>query len=88
MRPGLVFICLFTVLISIYVLLLESLGTLGTLLLQAAIVFVVLAGAIWFRYTRSRRSLLFFGDEQEAEKGTPLASPASDDSIDELGKAR
>jgi O-antigen ligase len=87
MRPGLVFVGLFAVLILVYVLLLDSLGTLGTFLLQAAIVLVVLAGATWFRYAKHRTGWLFFGDEEHGEPQDSSAESESDGSTDEFRKA-
>jgi hypothetical protein len=72
MRPGLVFVGLFAVLFLVYLVALDSLGTLGTFLLQAAIVLVVLAGATWFRYAKNRKGWLFFSDEEVAEPGESI----------------
>jgi hypothetical protein len=55
MRPGLVFVGLFAVLIAVYALLQDSLGSTATFLLQAAIVVVILAGAIWYRQVKNRQ---------------------------------
>lgn len=67
MRPGLVFIGLFTVLLLTYFTFRESLGTLPTFLLQLGIVLAVLAGAGWYRYSKRRRSWFFFGDDTDDE---------------------
>jgi hypothetical protein len=84
MRPSLVFIGLFAVLILVYILLIDSLGTLGTFLLQAALVAVVLAGAIWFRYAKRRSGWLFFGDDETAE---PEPTTENEEETNELRKA-
>ena len=76
MRPGLVFVGLFAVLIVIYALLQDTLGSTATLLLQSAIVIVILGAAAWFRRVRSRRGWSLFRDEPEA-KG-PEQAGASD----------
>ena len=67
MRPGLVFISLFAVLVLVYALLRDSLGPFVTFLLQAALVVVVLAGAAWFRYVKRPKGWLFFRDEDDDE---------------------
>lgn len=88
MRLGLVFVGLFAVLIMVYVLLIDSLGTIGTFLLQAALVLVVLAGAIWFRYAQHRTGWLFFRDPaEEDEPAVATAESETDDSENELRKA-
>lgn len=81
MRPGLVFIGLFAVLVFVYILLIDSLGTLGTFLLQAALVAVVLGGATWFRYTKRRSGWLFFGEDANESTET------DDESSDQFRKA-
>lgn len=67
MRPGLVFVGLFAILIGLYLLLQDTLGSLSTFLLQAALVLVVLAGATWFRYTKRRSGWLFLGDDTASD---------------------
>jgi hypothetical protein len=86
MRPGLVFVGLFAILIGLFVLLQDSLGSLSIFLLQAALVFVVLAGATWFRYAKRRRGWLFFGDEDEAIE-EPVAQTDADAESAEYRKA-
>jgi hypothetical protein len=87
MRPGLVFVGLFVVLILIYLLLLDSLGTLGTFVLQAAIVLVVLVGATWFRYAKSRKGWLFFSDDGGGGLEGSSVKNENDGSIEEFRKA-
>ncbi len=86
MRPGLLFVGLFAVLIFTYVLLIDSLGTLGKFLLQAALVILLLAGATWFRYAKRRSGWLFFGDDDGGEPEGPKPTD-TDESNDELRKA-
>ena len=66
MRPGLVFVALFAVLTTMYVLLIDSLGSLSTFILQASLILLVLVIALRFRYTRNRNYWLLFRDEQES----------------------
>ena len=87
MRPGLLFVGLFAVLILVYVLLIDSLGTLGTFLLQAALVMMLLAGAIWFRYAKRRSGWLFFGDDESTEPDSATANPDAEETDSELRKA-
>ena len=82
MRPGLVFVGLFAILIGFYVLLQDSLGSLAIFLLQAALVFVVLAGATWFRYAKRRGGWLFFGDEEK-----PIEEPTAQTGADADAKS-
>lgn len=63
MRPGLVFVGLFTVLTIIYVLLIDSLGSLSTFILQASLILLVLVIALRFRHSRDRNYWLLFRDE-------------------------
>ena len=79
MRPGLVFVGLFAILIGLYLLLQDTLGSLFTFLLQAALVLVVLAGAAWFRYAKRRSGWLFLGDDSASDDdSTPAdADPES-----------
>ena len=55
MRPGLVFIGLFAMLIAVYALLSDSIGAGPTFLLQAVIVVVLLIAALWLRRTAASR---------------------------------
>ena len=65
MRPGLVWVGLFTILLIIYMTLRDSIGTLLTFLLQLAIVLAVLAGASWYRYSNSPKGGFFFSDNHD-----------------------
>ena len=49
MRPGLVFIGLFALLMAVYFSLQSTLGTITTIVLQAAIVLALLGSAVWLR---------------------------------------
>ncbi len=49
MRPGLVFIGLFALLMAVYFSFQSTLGTVATIVLQAAIVLALLGSAIWLR---------------------------------------
>jgi hypothetical protein len=73
-------------LIGLYLVLQDTLGLLATFLLQAALVFVVLAGATWFRYGRRRTGWLFFGDDTEAT-GEPSTEDETDAESEEYRKA-
>ena len=79
MRPGLVFVGLFAIVIGLYFLLQDTLGSLPTFLLQAALVLVVLVGATWFRYAKRRSGWLFLGDDTASDDAsTPVgADPES-----------
>lgn len=49
MRPGLVFIGLFALLMAVYFSLQSMLGAIMTIVLQAAIVLALLGSALWLR---------------------------------------
>lgn len=49
MRPGLVFIGLFALLMVVYFSFQSTLGTVTTMVLQAAIVLALLGSALWLR---------------------------------------
>jgi drug/metabolite transporter (DMT)-like permease len=49
MRPGLVFIGLFALLMAVYFSLQSTLGAITTIVLQAAIVLAILGSAVWLR---------------------------------------
>jgi hypothetical protein len=87
MRPGLIFISLFAVLIVMYVRLTDALGTVGTVLLQAALILVILIGALWFWYTKRRSGWIFFGDEEGRDPGAHPDSKDDDESADEFRQA-
>lgn len=91
MRPGLVFVGLFAVLMVVYFLLKDSLGVLPTFFLQAAIVIVILVGAVWYRFAGKRKAWFFFrveddDDDDESQSGTP-AGTAGNASSDKIRKA-
>ena len=72
MRPGIVFVVLFAVLIGLYLLLADTLGTVPTFLLQAGIVLMIIGAARWLRRARQqsgRRGLS--GDGTVAESQAP-----------------
>ena len=78
MRQGLVPIGLFAVLVSVYILLIDFLGTVEVFLLQGAIVAVVLGGAIWFRYTKRSSGWLFFREDDIEATDTAVDDESSD----------
>ena len=49
MRPGLVFIGLFALLMAVYFSFQSTLGTMATTVLQTAIVLALLGSAVWLR---------------------------------------
>jgi hypothetical protein len=49
LRPGLVFVSLFAILIAVYVGLSDQLGLLTIFMVQAGIVILILAASIWWR---------------------------------------
>ncbi len=49
MRPGFVFIGLFALLMAVYFSLQSTLGSVTTIVLQAAIVLALLGSAVWLR---------------------------------------
>lgn len=55
MRPGIVFIALFVLLMAVYVAASDTLGRPLTFALQTAIVLALLGGALWLRRLRSDR---------------------------------
>ena len=71
MRPGIVFLVLFLVLIGIYVLLADVLGTVPTFLLQAGIVLMMIGAARWFR--RARRQSGWRGLSGDGTAAEPQA---------------
>ena len=94
MRPGLVFIGLFAVLILTYALLQDTLGSVPIFLLQATIVAVLLAAATWFRYRRTTggwslgRSDTLANDTESSNEAEPAAgSPADKESEAEMPRA-
>ena len=93
MRPGLVFVGLFLILMVLYFALRDSLGVLGIFLLQASLVFVILAGAVWFRFARKRKGWLFFGIEDDKDEddhsqgGSGSAGQAGGEASSKIRKA-
>ena len=84
MRPGLVFIGLFAVLILIYALLRDTLGSVPTFLLQAAIVAILLAAATWFRRRRANGGWSLWpndalANDNESSDGAGPATERSDE---------
>ena len=75
MRPGLVFITLFAILMAVYFALVDTLGTLPTFALQAGIVVVILIAALWLRSKTSGPWLRGhkFKEEPPEEETTPEA---------------
>ena len=66
MRPGLAFVGLFVVLLVIYALLADTLGSVQTFVLQAGIVLMLIGIARWFRRSRSQGRWPLFSDEEDA----------------------
>ena len=93
MRPGLVFVGLFAVLLVLYFLLRDSLGALGTFLLQASLVAVIFGGTVWYRYARKRKAWFFFrmeddNDDQEGDgTGSGTGGSAPSEEPEKLRKA-
>ena len=80
MRPGIVFVLLFVVLIGLYLLLADTLGGPVTFALQAGIVLMVLGGARWLR--RARRSggwRLFAKDDVASPEPKAAQAEAQDE---------
>ena len=74
MRPGIVFVVLFAVLVGFYLLLADTLGTIPTFLLQAGIVLMIIVAARWLRHTRQQR-----GRRGLSRDGTVAESQAPDE---------
>lgn len=55
MRPGLVFVGLFALLMAVYAVLSPRIGTGATFAVQAALVFAAVAGMTWLRRRRQGR---------------------------------
>lgn len=95
MRPGLVFIGLFLVLMAFYFLLRDSIGATWTFVLQAALVMVLLGGAVWYRFAKQRSGWFFFRTDNEEpdelaqdDKPAPKSkADSTDDSADDIRKA-
>jgi hypothetical protein len=83
MRPGVIFVGLFALLIAVYALLASTLGTVLTFLLQAAIVLVLLAAAVWFR--RLRTAQVWHAEKREP--GPALTAQADTETADGMQKA-
>jgi hypothetical protein len=77
MGPGFVFVSLFAVLIAIYALLSDTLGSTLTFILQAALVLVLLAAATWYRRMREASPPVGFDDI------LPTASRVAHEAVDE-----
>ena len=75
MRPGIAFVLLFVVLITLYRLLADTLGGPATFALQLGIVLMVIGGARWLRRTRSHGGWRLFADD-EAANPEPEAAEA------------
>ncbi len=63
MRPGIAFVVLFVVLLTLYWLLADTLGAPATFVLQAGIVLMVIGAARWLRRARSGGRRLFSHDD-------------------------
>ncbi len=88
MRPGLVFVGLFAILLVTYVMVRDSLGTLPTFLLQLGIVLAVLGGAGWYRYSKHRKGWFFLGGDDDDGDASDDQLPSGGGNTDaEIGKA-
>jgi UPF0716 family protein affecting phage T7 exclusion len=83
MRPGVIFVGLFALLIAVYAFLASTLGTVLTFLLQAAIVLVLLAAAVWFRRLRAAQ----VRHAQEREPEAALTAQADTETVEGMQKA-
>ena len=79
MRPGVVFVVLFGILVTVYLLLADRLGAPATFVLQAGIVLMVLGAARWLRRARDRGGWRLFSDDD------PAPSPEADATEAEAG---
>ncbi len=92
MRPGIVFVLLFVGLVTLYLLLADTLGGPATFALQAGIVLMVLGGARWLRRAKNRGGWrLFAADDDPAspEPGvTEAEAPDEDGQVRRAGERR
>ena len=73
-RPGIAFVALFVVLLTVYLLLADTLGGPVTFGLQAGIVLMVIGAARWLRRTRSHSGWHLFSDEGSTPSQEPDAT--------------
>lgn len=73
MRPGVVFLGLFAILVVLYLLLADTLGRALTFLLEAAVIVSLVVAVVWFRRTRtgSWSPLSDDGEPEAPEAGSP-----------------
>ena len=64
MRPGIAFVLLFVALITLYLLLADTLGGPATFALQLGILLMVVGGARWLRRARSNGGWRLFADDE------------------------
>ena len=91
MRPGIVFVLLFVGLVTLYLLLADTLGGPATFALQAGIVLMVLGGARWLRRAKNRRGWRLFAHDDPAspEPGvTEAEAPDEDGQVRRTGERR
>ena len=83
MRPGIAFVLLFAVLITLYLLLADTLGGPATFALQLGIVLMVIGGARWLRRARSDGGWRLFADDEPAspEPESPAAEHSEDSQV-------
>ena len=90
MRPGIVFVLLFVGLVTLYLLLADTLGGPATFALQAGIVLMVLGGARRLRRAKNRRGWRLFADDPASpEPGvTEAEAPDEDGQVRRTGERR
>ncbi len=86
MRPGIVFVLLFVGLVTLYLLLADTLGGPATFALQAGIVLMVLGAARWLRRAKNRRGWRLFADDDDPASPEPGVTEA--EAPDEDGQVR
>ncbi len=79
MRPRIAFVLLFVVLVTLYLLLADTLGGPATFALQLGIVLMVVGGARWLRRARSRGWGLFADDESASPEPDVAEAEAHDE---------
>ncbi len=85
MRPCIIFVLLFVGLVTLYLLLADTLGGPATFALQAGIVIMVLGGARWLRSAKNRGGWRLFADDDPA---SPEADVTEAEAPDEDGQVR
>ena len=78
-RPGIAFVLLFLGLITLYLLLADTLGGPATFALQLGIVLMVIGAARWLRRARSRGGWRLFADDEPASPEPETAEARDED---------